>query len=312
VVHWDADGRKDLLVGRSDGLVMIFLNVGTNADPHFDRGAHLQMGPPGSKSNIDVGSRATPTTVDWDGDGRKDLVVGALDGKVRLFLNEGTDSAPDFVAEHLVQEAGADLVVPSARSSPEIVDLTHDGRKDILTGNTEGHLLLYENIGSSGVPVFSGYVHVESDGVPIDLPFSPRSRPFVCQWTGDGVPDVLIGAADGLVRVYQGSDVLTGAPPANPFPLAAGPRLLAAYPNPFRPGTTVPFALGRGGRVRVLVYDVAGRRVATLTDRVLGEGAHETCWDGRGDDGRPVSAGTYFVRMETGGTVASSKLVRLR
>ena len=50
VVYWDADGRKDLLVGRSDGLVMIFLNIGTDADPHFDGGAPLQVGPPGSKS----------------------------------------------------------------------------------------------------------------------------------------------------------------------------------------------------------------------------------------------------------------------
>ena len=39
---------------------------------------------------------------------------------------------------------------------------------------------------------------------PIDLAGSPRSRPFVCDWNEDGYPDVLIGAGDGLVRLYEG------------------------------------------------------------------------------------------------------------
>jgi hypothetical protein len=45
---------------------------------------------------------------------------------------------------------------------------------------------------------------VESDGVPIDLAGSVRSRPSVCFWTGDGYPDVLIGAGDGKVHLFQG------------------------------------------------------------------------------------------------------------
>ena len=156
VVHWDEDGRKDLLIGRSDGLVMVYLNVGTDAAPHFDRGARLQVGPAGSKTDIDVGSRAVPNAVDWNDDGRTDLVVGAIDGKLRLYLNEGTNAAPDFRTEQLVQDDGGDLAVPTSRSSPHVVDLTHDGRKDILAGNTEGQLLLYENTGSDELPSFSG------------------------------------------------------------------------------------------------------------------------------------------------------------
>jgi hypothetical protein len=312
VVHWDADGRKDLLVGRSDGIVMIFRNIGTDADPLFDRGARVQVGPPGSKSDIDVGARATSIVVDWNGDGREDLLVGALDGRVRLFLNEGAGEEPDFLSELIVQDSGADLVVPTGRSSPGFVDVTHDGRKDLVTGNTEGQLLLYENTGTTTVPSFSGYVLVEADGVAIDLPSSARSRPFVGQWTDDGVPDALIGAADGSVRAYAGNDVLTGVRPFGPFPPGAIARLLPARPNPFRGETSVPFELGRGGSVRVIVFDVTGRRIGTLVDGVHGEGPHEARWDGRGEDGRPVPAGIYFVRVEAGETTVSARLVRLR
>ncbi|MHC4065559.1 MAG: FG-GAP repeat domain-containing protein, partial [Planctomycetota bacterium] len=135
-VYWDADGRKDLLVGLANGTVKLFLNVGTDDEPTFDGGTFLQVGLPGSKTNIDVGNRATPTVVDWNNDDRKDLVVGAYDGRICLFINQGTDTAPDFRSTLYAQEDGSNLIVPSIRSSPVILDLDGDGNKDLLTGNT--------------------------------------------------------------------------------------------------------------------------------------------------------------------------------
>jgi len=203
VVDWNGDGKKDLLIGLADGKVKVFLNIGTDQNPTFDAGTFVQVGPPGSKANIDVGDRATPSAVDWNSDGRKDLVVGALDGKIHLFINEGTDAAPDFRAQTFARANGSDLLVPLSRSSPDVLDLDGDGKKDILTGNTEGQLLFYTNTGTDAEPNFAGYESVESYGVAIDLPDTPRSRPFVCDWTGDGYLDVLIGAGDGKVHLYQ-------------------------------------------------------------------------------------------------------------
>jgi hypothetical protein len=204
VVYWYADANKDLLVGRADGRVQIFLNTNPDNDPEFDGGTFLQVGLPGAKVDIDVGSRATSTVVDWNNDGSRDLVVGALDGKIHVYLNQGADDDPNFVSETIAQEDGADLVVPSARTSPVIGDFDEDGMKDLLTGDTNGQLLFYSNVGTDEAPGFSGYTYVEADGVPIDLPGTPRSRPFVCDWTDDGVRDVLIGISDGKVRLYQG------------------------------------------------------------------------------------------------------------
>jgi len=153
-------------------------------------------------TDIDVGSRATPTIVDWNSDGKKDLVVGALDGKVYIFINEGTDTEPDFNSQTLAQNSGVDLIVPSSRSSPHVLDTDGDGKKDLLVGNTNGQLLLYTNTGTDEAPSFSGYTAVESEGNPIDLS-ATRSRPFVADWTGDGMMDVLIGVSDGKVYLYQ-------------------------------------------------------------------------------------------------------------
>ncbi|HLB74104.1 MAG TPA: VCBS repeat-containing protein [Sedimentisphaerales bacterium] len=203
VVYWDDDVKKDLLIGLADGKVKLFLNIGTDENPAFDAGTFLQVGPPGSKANIGVGARATPSAVDWNSDGKKDLVVGALDAKIHLFINEGTDTAPDFRVQTFAQANGSDLLVPPSRSSPDVLDLDGDAKKDILTGNYNGELFFYSNTGSDAEPNFAGYESVESDGVPIDLAGTPRSRPFVCDWTGDGYPDVLIGAGDGKIHLYQ-------------------------------------------------------------------------------------------------------------
>jgi len=208
VDYWDADDRKDLLVGQADGIVKIFLNIGTDEKPTFDAGTTLQAGDPAT--DIDVGKRATPTTVDWNNDGMKDLVVGALDGKIHIFLNCGCGGSvpPRFYDSpptgDVVQVNGDDLVVPSLRSSPVVLDLDGDGKIDLLTGNTHGQLLLYSNIGTNEEPSFSGHSLIEADGIPIDFQGSPRSRPFVCHWTEDAYPDVLIGAGDGKVHLYQG------------------------------------------------------------------------------------------------------------
>jgi hypothetical protein len=96
------------------------------------------------------------------------------------------------------------MIVLSDRSSPEVLDLDFDGKKDIVTGNTNGQLLFYKNTGTDASPVFADYELVEAAGVDIDLAGTPRSRPAVCDWTEDGYLDVLIGAYDGKVHLYQG------------------------------------------------------------------------------------------------------------
>ncbi|OHB81404.1 MAG: hypothetical protein A2W31_08640 [Planctomycetes bacterium RBG_16_64_10] len=203
LMQFDADGNKDLLVGQADGTVRLFRNVGTDSEPTFDGGALLAVGPAGAKSPIDVGYRATIALTDWNNDGAGDLVLGALDGKIRLYLNEGTPIEPDFLSATILQGLAGDLVVPAGRSSPAVMDLDGDGKKDLLVGNTNGEILFYRNEGTDAAPSFAAYEQVVADGIPIDLPGSARSRPYLTDWIGDGLPDLLIGAGDGKVHLFQ-------------------------------------------------------------------------------------------------------------
>jgi hypothetical protein len=212
VVHWDADSRKDLLIGRADGKVEIFLNIGTDNAPVFDAGNFVMVGYP--EENLDVGECATPTLVDWNNDNKMDLIVGSLDGRIHIYTNCGCGGAvpPQFDTSSpmglIARQNGSDLVVPSSRSSPVIMDLDGDNKKDLLAGNANGQLLFYKKVETDSLPNFSDYSLVDSNDAPIDLYNLlydlPSSRPFVCYWNEDTHPDVLIGASDGKVHLYQG------------------------------------------------------------------------------------------------------------
>ncbi len=308
VVDADLDGRKDLLTGEAEGNIRLYLNINTDTDPSFDGGTLIEVGPAGSKTAIDVGQRTTPVVVDWDNDGRRDIVVGSKDGVVRLYRNTGTDAAWDFESAEMILDGGIDLVVPALRSSPHIEDLDGDGKKDILAGNTAGQIMTWFNTGTDAVPVYNGYTPVESDGSAIDLAGDQRARPFVCDWNDDGIRDLLIGYGDGLVRLYIGLSDLTECVCDTP----ASVRFLQAWPNPFNPVTTIGFELDVRGPASLRIYDATGRLVKTLANGLFDAGLHETVWNGTGDAGQRVSSGMYFCRFESGTFRQTQKLILLR
>jgi hypothetical protein len=88
-------------------------------------------------------------------------------------------------------------------------------------------------------------------------------------------------------------------------------RLKPNYPNPFVAATTIQYELAASGPVSISVTDLVGRNVQQLFSGNAGAGAHRLLWDGRNGDGRPVSAGVYFVRFEFGGGVEYRKIVRV-
>ncbi len=89
-------------------------------------------------------------------------------------------------------------------------------------------------------------------------------------------------------------------------------RLLGAHPNPFNPHTTVRILAAGGERLRVEVFDLSGRRVARLADRVFPAGRHSIAWRGEGDDGHPLASGVYLARLEGPSVSQAEKLILLR
>ena len=89
-------------------------------------------------------------------------------------------------------------------------------------------------------------------------------------------------------------------------------ELRHSYPNPFEAATSIWFEVSRSSHVRVVVYDVVGREVATLTDSPLSAGDYVVPWDGLDRSGQPVASGIYFYRLQAGGFSQTRKMVIVR
>ena len=95
--------------------------------------------------------------------------------------------------------------------------------------------------------------------------------------------------------------------------VALRPRRLESFPNPFREATTIRFDAPReSARVRLEVFDLSGRRVATLVDGFrMGSGLTAT-WDGRREDGSEAPPSVYLCRLQAGAVTETRRLLRVR
>jgi hypothetical protein len=89
--------------------------------------------------------------------------------------------------------------------------------------------------------------------------------------------------------------------------IANGVELMPNQPNPFSRGTTLAFRLPAPARVRLGVYDVAGREVARLVDERRAAGVHHVELDGR-----TLSAGVYFCKLEVAGRLHQRRAILIR
>jgi len=84
--------------------------------------------------------------------------------------------------------------------------------------------------------------------------------------------------------------------------------LQPAYPNPFNPSTTIRYSIPETGSVLVKVYDLSGREISTLADRVMPAGYHSLSWNPE----YKVAAGLYIVQIVNGGQVLHQKITYLK
>ena len=79
------------------------------------------------------------------------------------------------------------------------------------------------------------------------------------------------------------------------------------YPNPFNPSTIISYELPEQAHVRLSVYDMTGRQVATLVNEQVSAGTHQVSFNAMN-----LSSGVYMYRLQAGGTVLSRQLTLIK
>jgi hypothetical protein len=167
---------------------------------------------------------ADPVVVDWNGDGRKDLLLGegSFSANTIWFLeNTGTDGSPRFEAQNAVQliEALGDMQL-----KPAVVDWNNDGRLDLFVVNEKGDAQIYlrKDNGSLSDPQ---QVLVGGGN------FGIMSSVKIADYNNDGNFDLLIGRNNGAIQIALN----TGTPGSPAFAAAtpiAGTDLFLPYERP--------------------------------------------------------------------------------
>ncbi len=88
--------------------------------------------------------------------------------------------------------------------------------------------------------------------------------------------------------------------------------LQSNYPNPFNPTTTIRFGLPERSPVKLVIYNIAGQRVATLVNREMSAGYHQVQWNGKNRNGQQTASGVYIYRLTAGKQQFVKKMLLVR
>ena len=299
MADWNEDGVPDLLVGDLSGNITLFVNTGTPTEPALKNWGMLEaMG-----RTLDVGQHADPEVVDWNKDGKKDLVVGMHTGLIILFLNVNTNDHPVFNSQTMVPVGS--YIIRHPYSSPVVRDLDSDGMDDLLVGDHTGQVYYYRNVGIESTPEFTESVGLQT--VSGELKVAARTRIDMSDWDNDGDQDLIVSDDSAHICLFLNTTISSGHK-EKPVHFSAS-ILFPNFPNPFNGRTDIRYELAEHGPVLLDIYDTWGRRVRSLVDGVQPAGLHHVSWNGNDDTGRKVSSGLYIYRLKAGTIVQAKKMI---
>ncbi len=91
--------------------------------------------------------------------------------------------------------------------------------------------------------------------------------------------------------------------------------LLNNYPNPFNPETTISFSIADSGdneqKVSISVFNIRGQKVKTLVDKAMMHGRYSVIWNSKDQNGKPISSGIYFYKLDVDGKIKATKKMLL-
>ena len=221
----DNDGDQDLIIGTngdfavtkyfSDRLVL-YKNIGKVAgrcvfelaDTNF-----LQL----SKDTPVIS--ITPTFADLNNDGKKDLILGDLNGYLLYYVNNSVGTNYNFT----LQPRNFGNIDVGSNASPVFYDMDKDGDLDLICGTRNGFLRYYANTGTASVPQFSntptidtlGKIKVNHSIVAINgytyYDATGYATPAIYDLDGDSNPELIVGSLYGTVSVYTGVNLTPGS-----------------------------------------------------------------------------------------------------
>ena len=241
VADFNGDGLLDIVSGRfweradlnaptaPRDFGGFWKNVGSRNSARFER---QTRGPFTEQFQIvDAVRQNCLRAVDWDGDGKLDLLAGDTDGLILLFRNEGERLSPVFTTGERLRADGKPLSVAASGGHArfDVCDWNNDALKDLVVADGSGTITLFLNHGSKSKSALAAGERLKAGGQLIQI--AGRASVLVCDWNNDGRKDLVLADDKGY---YFSRNTGTDAAPllAEPRPiLFGGKRATYVRPN---------------------------------------------------------------------------------
>lgn len=292
----DGDGDNDLIEGNENGNRLL-LNDGSGVFTDVTA-THLPLPANGEETReADLG--------DVDNDGDLDLFLAnvtftqAFPAQNRLLLNNGSGVFSDVTATNLPAQLQNTV-------DGDFVDLDYDDDLDIVTAQAFNGT--YQALLNNGSGVFTDHTAQVFQTLPSGSGVDAEAADF----NNDGLLDLYLAGFQHTDFLFLGEETANHINEPGNGSLIHRYRLMQNYPNPFNPVTNLGFAIADLGFVRLEVFDVTGRKIATLVSKELPPGEYEVEWDARDDAGREIGGGVYFYRLTANGYSLVRKALYLK
>lgn len=284
-------------------------------------------------------------TADMNNDGMDDLIVGApfsdinddgasgdANGLIYIFPGMEVDSVLQVDTDTLSSISGITTITISDEDfqtheigrTLAIGDVNNDGVADLLigsgsddgrrTGNTylifgaqdnlEAEITLLELMEEQGFTIYGERDQFENaSGIGGRLV-------YMADLNGDDSADMIVGGNIFGEREYlYVIDNLDGVPVSNEREIkrVTDFRLKQNYPNPFNPSTNISYALPEAAEIRLSVYDLLGREVATIVNSRKQAGNHTARFDAGN-----LSSGIYIYRISAGSFSQTRRMMLIK
>jgi ABC-type amino acid transport substrate-binding protein len=201
----DINGDKilDLVIGKTTGELVYYINTGTLTHPRFNLPTELNPIRSNPVSTINVGGNAYPILIDWDKDQDLDLVIGSNSG-IKYYQNIGNKTVANY--SQITGTNNPFNSINSGNGIPSLVDWDRDGDYDLFIGKANGVIDYYQNNNgtfslSNGSNPFAKIDNTTN--------LSPNPTPTFADLDGDGDQDAFIGNANGTIDYYEQFNILT-------------------------------------------------------------------------------------------------------
>jgi len=208
---YNGDGLLDLLIGnygyyQEDGTylseVSLYKNIGTASSPKFN----LVTRDFDSLSLSGLHAMVL-TFGDLDGDGDADMIIGESGGTLSYYENTaGAGNPATFVLSQThYSDAGGTVMNVGGYAAPQLVDVNHDGKLDLIIGAQNGTVSYYQNTGASNSPIFTKATS-NFGGVNVTQQWYLTGHSYPCLYESGNSYKLLVGSELGYLYYYGNID----------------------------------------------------------------------------------------------------------